>query len=71
LQFSRFLQALEVAEFNTLTSKVAEQYNVYEQKRLTREDRKKGIDAIVMKRKLRFGNTIGHLWFRMKSYQVL
>jgi hypothetical protein len=31
---------LEVAEFNALTSKIREQYNAYEQKRLAREDRK-------------------------------
>jgi hypothetical protein len=36
---------LEVAEFDALTSKIKEQYNAYEQKRLTREDRKRGIGA--------------------------
>lgn len=36
---------LEVAEFDALTSKIKEQYNAYEQKRLAREDRKRSIGA--------------------------
>jgi len=36
---------LEVTEFDALTSKIKEQYNAYEQKRLAREDRKRGIGA--------------------------
>ena len=36
---------LEVAEFDALTSKIKEQYNAYEQKRLAREDRKRNIGA--------------------------
>ena len=36
---------LEITEFDTLTSKIQEQYNAYEQKRLTREDRKRSIGA--------------------------
>jgi hypothetical protein len=36
---------LEVAEFDALTSKIQEKYNAYEQKRLAREDRKRGIGA--------------------------
>jgi hypothetical protein len=36
---------LEVAEFDALISKIEEQYNAYEQKRLAREDRKRGIGA--------------------------
>jgi hypothetical protein len=36
---------LEVAEFDALTSKIQEQYNEYEQKRLARENRKRSIGA--------------------------
>lgn len=36
---------LEVAEFDALTSKIKEQYNAYEQKRLAREDRKRAVGA--------------------------
>jgi len=36
---------IEVAEFDALTSKIQEKYDAYEQKRLAREDRKRGIGA--------------------------
>ena len=36
---------IEVAEFDALTSKMQEKYNAHEQKRLAREDRKRGIGA--------------------------
>ena len=36
---------IEVAEFDALTSKISKKYNAHEQKRLAREDRKRGIGA--------------------------
>ena len=41
----RNFTGLEVAEFYSLTSKIQEKYDAYEQKRLAREDRKRSIGA--------------------------
>src|SRR4030043_1520884 len=41
----RNFSGLQLQEFETLNSKIEEQYNAYEQKRLAREDRKRAVGA--------------------------